>query len=291
MATPFPFGSGNVLTAAQMNAITTLPSSTKTNSHTLTIADVGTRVIMNSASPTTITVNTSIFGASDVVEILNIGAGVCTVTAGTCTVSTSGTLALVQNAGGTLTFISASASVFSATGVAAAAGGLTLISRTTVTAEATKTISSAFTTTYNDYRIILTLNGSTDSNKLRMQLTTGGTPVTSGYAAGCFIGDYTSGTPPVINYGYAEAGNFVLGYIPNGSSQNANIQMDVFGPQATQKTAINGLATSVWSGAANAGGMVIGFLDSTTSYDGIKVFNSAGSNMTGTIAIYGYAKA
>jgi hypothetical protein len=123
MATPFPFVSGNTLTAAQLNAITTLPVSTKTNSYTLTVADLGTRVVMNSASATTITVNTSIFGASDVVEILNIGAGVCTVTAGTCTVATSGTLALVQNAGGSLTFISASASVFTAS---ASGAGITM---------------------------------------------------------------------------------------------------------------------------------------------------------------------
>lgn len=119
MTTPFPFQSAAVLTAAQMNAITTLATSTKTASHTLTISDVSTRVIMNSASATTITVNTSIFGASDVVEILNIGAGVCTVTAGTCTVGTSGSLALAQNAGGTLTFISAGVSVFQANGVTA----------------------------------------------------------------------------------------------------------------------------------------------------------------------------
>jgi hypothetical protein len=66
-------------------------------------------------------VNNSIFGASDVVEILNIGAGVCTVTANSATVGTSGSLALVQNAGGTLTFISASASVFRADSAAAAA--------------------------------------------------------------------------------------------------------------------------------------------------------------------------
>jgi len=117
MTTPFPFQSAAVLLASQLNAITTLVTSTKTASHTLTIADVSTRVIMNSASATTITVNTSIFGASDIVEILNIGAGVCTVTAGSCTVGTSGTLALAQNAGGTLTFISASASVFRADGV------------------------------------------------------------------------------------------------------------------------------------------------------------------------------
>ena len=174
----------------------------------------------------------------------------------------------------------------------ATAGGLVFITKTTISpAASTVTINGCFTSTYNDYRIILTLNGATDSNKLRMQLTTGGTPVTSGYSAGCFIGDYTSGAPPVINYGYAESGNFVLGYIPNGSSQNANIAFDMYGPQATQKTAINGQTTSVWSGAANAGGAVLGFLDSTTSYDGIKILNSANTNMTGTIVVYGYAKA
>jgi len=294
MATPFPFGSGNVLTAAQMNAITTLPVSTKTASHTLTIADLGTRLVMNSASPTTITVNTSIFGASDVVEILNIGAGVCTITAGTCTVGTSGTLALAQNAGGTLTFISASASVFVASGVAASAGGLVFISRTTVTAAATVDIGGCFTSTYNDYRLIITLRGSSDNNKLKMTLAASGTPVTSGYAAGVFIGDYSSGTPTLLNAGYAIGSRFELGYIPNNTgnpNNNANIQLDVFGPQATQKTAINGLTASVQSGSANSGGMIIGFLDSTTSYDGFQISNVSATNMTGTIAIYGYAKA
>jgi len=130
MATPFPFQSAAVLTSAQMNALTTLPVSTKTASYVLTVADLGTRVVMNSASATTITVNTSIFGASDKVEILNIGAGVCTITAGTCTVGTTGTLALVQNAGGTLTFISASASVFVASGVAAATSSIAIFNET-----------------------------------------------------------------------------------------------------------------------------------------------------------------
>ncbi len=112
MATPFPFTSGQTLLAAQLNAITTLPTTTKTASHTLVIADQGTRVIMNSASATTITVNTSIFGAQDVVEIQNIGAGVCTVTAGTCTVSSAGSLAIPQHGGGRLVFSSASAATY-----------------------------------------------------------------------------------------------------------------------------------------------------------------------------------
>ena len=173
----------------------------------------------------------------------------------------------------------------------ATAGGLVFLSKTTITATAATTISNLFTSTYNDYRIIITINGASDSNKLRMQLTSGGTPVTSGYSAGCFIGDYTSGAPPLINYGYAESANFVLGYVPNSSTQNANIAMDMYGPQATQKTAINGQTTSVWSGAANAGGAVLGFLDSTTSYDGIKIYSSANTALTGTVVVYGYAKA
>lgn len=289
--TPYPFVANAILTASQLNSTFNIPVSTKTASYTLVAADAGTRIVMNSASATTITVNTSLFSAGDNLQILNIGAGVCTVTAGTATVSTSGTLALVANAGGTLYFTSTGVSVFQATGVVAAAGGLTLINKTTITSTAATTISNIFTSTYNDYRIIITIGGITDSNKLRMQLTTSSTPVTSGYAAGCFIGDYTSGAPPLINYGYAESANFVLGYVPNSATQNANIAIDMYGPQATQKTAINGQTTSVWSGAANAGGALLGFLDSTTSYDGIKIYSSANTALTGTVVVYGYAKA
>ena len=292
MTTPFPFVSGAVLTAAQLNAITEVPVSAKTASYTLAATDAGSRITMSSASATTITVNTGLFSAGQSLRIQNLnGGGTCTVTAGTATVTSAGPLALVAWAGGQLYFTSASAAVWFPDAVTATASGLTFISKTTITSTAATTISNIFTSTYNDYRVIVTIGGVTDSNKLRLQLTTSGTPVTSGYSAGCFIGDYTSGAPPLINYGYAESANFVLGYVPNSSTQNANIAFDMYGPQATQKTAINGQTTSVWSGAANAGGAVLGFLDSTTSYDGIKIYSSANTALTGTVVVYGYAKA
>ena len=112
MTTPFPFVSGAVLTAAQLNAITTLPISAKTASYTLAVGDVGYRVQMTSASSTTITVNTGIFAAGDTIWIQNMGAGTCTITAGTATVSTASSLALAQYGGGTLVFQSASAATF-----------------------------------------------------------------------------------------------------------------------------------------------------------------------------------
>ena len=110
--TPYPFVASQILTADELNNIGLLPVSTKTVSYVLTAADASTRVTMNSASATTITVNTSLFSAGQSVWIQNIGAGTCTVTAGTATVTTASSLALAQWGGGTLYFTSASAAIF-----------------------------------------------------------------------------------------------------------------------------------------------------------------------------------
>jgi hypothetical protein len=111
------FTTGQVLTAAQMTSLQQTAmgggeATAKTASYVLTAADAGTTVIMNAAGATTITVNTALFAAGDTVNIQNIGAGICTVTAGTATVNTAGSLALNQYEGGVLYFRSTSASTF-----------------------------------------------------------------------------------------------------------------------------------------------------------------------------------
>jgi hypothetical protein len=110
------FTAGQVLTAEQMDNLQAndynQTVSTKTVDYTLVAADKGTRVVMNSASATTITVDTGLFSAGDTLFLQNIGVGTCTVTAGTATVSTSSSLALAQYQGGTLYFTSASAAIF-----------------------------------------------------------------------------------------------------------------------------------------------------------------------------------
>lgn len=112
------FTTGSVLTATQMNTLQAndynQTVSQKTASYVLVAADAGTRIEMNAAGATTVTVNTGLFTAGDTLFIQNIGAGVCTVTAGTCTVNkaTAGSLALAQYQGGTLYFISASSAIF-----------------------------------------------------------------------------------------------------------------------------------------------------------------------------------
>lgn len=125
------FTTGSVLTATQMNNLNANDYNWtvdgKVASYVLVAADAGKRIEMNSGSATTITVNTGLFTAGDMVYLSNIGSGVCTVTAGTATVnkSTNASLALSQYQSGILYFVSASSSIFYPFDIGSAAGGYT----------------------------------------------------------------------------------------------------------------------------------------------------------------------
>jgi hypothetical protein len=111
------FSVGQVLTAAQMTSLQQTAmgggaASAKTASYTLVAADAGTAISMTSTSATTITVNTGLFAAGDTVFIQNLGSGTLTITAGTATVNTAGSLILPQYDAGILYFVSASSAIF-----------------------------------------------------------------------------------------------------------------------------------------------------------------------------------
>ena len=111
------FTTGQVLTAAQMTSLQQTAmlggaANAKIASYVLVAADAGDAITMSNAGATTITVDTGLFAAGDIVTIINIGTGVCTITAGTATVTTSGSLVLAQNQGGVLRFTSPSEAIF-----------------------------------------------------------------------------------------------------------------------------------------------------------------------------------
>lgn len=154
--TPYPFVASTVLTASKLNSTFNIPVSTKTTSYTFVAADGGTRVVMNAAGSTTLTVNASLFSAGDSLEIHNIGA-TTTITAGTATVTSAGPLAIPQYGGGKLFFTSASAAIYFPTAVtpAAASSGLNFITSGTFTSVSQGSVTGCFTSTYENYRIIL----------------------------------------------------------------------------------------------------------------------------------------
>lgn len=111
------FTVGQVLTAAQLTSLQQTAmgggaASAKTASYTLVAADAGTTISMTSTSATTVTVNTGLFAAGDTVFIQNLGTGNLTITAGSATVASAGSLILPQNDAGILYFVSTSSSVF-----------------------------------------------------------------------------------------------------------------------------------------------------------------------------------
>jgi hypothetical protein len=227
------FTTGQVLTAAQMTSLQQTAmlggaASAKTASYTLVAADAGTAISMDSASATTITVDTALFAAGDTVQITNLGVGVCTITAGTATVDTSASLALAQYESGTLNFTSTSAAIFiKGAGAAAASGGMTLISTTTLSG--TTTTLSSIPQTYKNLQVVIT-NPDSNNDPVYLKLQMNGDSTSGGHKYNSTYGTAGTGNDTSIDvafnfntttnqgvcvvdiYDYASATNFKIGH-------------------------------------------------------------------------------
>ena len=276
--TPYPFVSGTVLTASQLNSTFNIPTTTKTASHTLIAADAGTRVIMNSASATTITVNTSIFAASDVLEIQNIGAGVCTVTAGTATVVSAGPLAIPQNGGGRLVFSSASAATYFPTAVTTAAGGMTLLSTTTLSGASTTITISDFSYNYI-FGQIAGMTNATANGAVTMKANNSATLF---HGVEIFNGNGTAGT--------AASTDTTIGGATTSTRTDANniwtfmIYNYASSTQYKNYFQVQGAQRAAGGDASSA---AFGYLKTNSQISSLVLANSGGNWSTGTVTIYG----
>ena len=280
------FTTGQVLTAAQMTSLQQTAmgggsATAKTASYTLVAADAGATVIMNSASSTTITVNTALFSAGDTVLIVNQGAGVCTVTAGTATVSTAGSLALSQYETGILYFLSTSAAIFSDyTQAAGSASGLTLVTSQTIgSAVSSVTVTGAFSSTYDNYKIVISGGvGSTAGDQLRLQL--GST--TTGYYRFAIYGTYSAATVTGENN---SNGAYWQG-VGTTNTSNTTANFELLSPNLAKNTVLQ----ATYSVAATAGNAfwLNGYLNDSTQYTAFTITPSAGTLTGGTIRVYGY---
>jgi hypothetical protein len=279
MTTPFPFVAGAVLTAAELNAITTLPINDQTASYTLVVGDVGKRVVMNVASANTVTVDDSIFGVGDTIFIANKGAGATTVTAGAgVTINSASGLALVQNQGGQLIALSASSFLFVASAGPAPTSGLALVKTQTIgTTVASVTVTGAFSATYDNY--LITVDGGVGSTVQGMSFQLGST--TTGYYRGNTGIIYSSGAVNANNQN--NAASYTCGL--STSNQN-NLSLFVFGPNTAKRTTFAEFGLDARTNGAS--GFSAGFEDSNTQHTAFTL--AVGGTMTGgEIRVYGYA--
>ena len=276
------FTTGQVLTAAQMTALQAndynWTVSAKVASYVLVAADAGTRITMNAAGATTITVNTALFTAGDVLDIVNIGAGTCTITAGTATVTTAGSLALTQWSAGSLYFTSASAAIFFPSGKTGGSGLTLITSQVIGSAVASVTVSSAFSTTYDSYKIVIA-GGAGSSANAGIRMTLGATA--TGYYYGIPLAIYSGGGAASL------AGTNTTSWeVGSVNVASLNLSLELVDPFNTKTTKMFASIAKDTSGGAGGG-----FLDNTTSYTAFTLTPSAGTLTGGTIYVYGYAKA
>jgi len=282
------FTSGQVLTAAQMNAVQAndynQTVSTKTASYTLVAADKGTRVVMNSASATTITVNTSLFSAGDTLVLQNIGAGVCTVTAGTATVSSAGPLAIPQNGSGILYFTSAGVSIYYPSAVTATASGLTLLNTTTFTSSSAVNVSNVMlAATATNYFVVLNCIGSINA-VLNMRFRENVTDKATGYDIGSLSINYT--IPSITQLGGAAQTTMRIGVLDaSANTKTTTVFMNISltnggttGTQTYSSVDINN-GSVLYGGSMNV---------SCTAITGFSLIPASG-NITGTVRTYSYA--
>jgi len=163
-------------------------------------------------------------------------------------------------------------------------GGLVFISRTTIgSAVSSVTVSGAFSTDYDNYRILVT-GGSTSAAKTQLKLTLGAT--TTGYYYG-FIYATWLGSSPALARASNTSGVVMWGGDTNGLSAG----IDLYGPFLSGRTSVSVGSVQQNTASDARAGHVVGFLDNATSYTDFDIAITSGTMTGGTIDVYGYAKA
>jgi hypothetical protein len=163
--------------------------------------------------------------------------------------------------------------------IIAAGGGLAHISTSTFTAQASVSFDNVFTSTYQNYRLVLNILGVSGTN-LRFRMRASGTDDTgTNYASQYVYGSNTSIT------GARETGQTAAWFISASTGYEVIAAYDIGSPQLAKQTSLVGsqvfasATVEVITWAANH--------DQPTAYDGITLLIPGGS-FTGTARIYGY---
>jgi hypothetical protein len=144
----------------------------------------------------------------------------------------------------------------------------------------TLTVPSAFSSTYDHYRITISNLTVTISSDLRMTL-------------GSTVTGYYYGNPLTVMIGGAyeknngsNAAYLSLGAVNSGWGND--FSFDVMAPNKATLTKFTGFG---YQNSAQYGGLGSGLLDGTTQYTAFTLTQPSGTMTAGTVTVYGYRKA
>jgi len=164
---------------------------------------------------------------------------------------------------------------------AAAAGGgaVAVIKAQTIgTGVSSVTLTNAFNTTYDNYRVIVSGTTSSAASGCAFRITLGSANTLYYYA-----GVFTSYNSTVSGLGGANVAFWLAGSLDIVST---NLAMDIYQPFLTSRTYMT--ANNTFNNGR--GGGVWGAQDSATSFTDLTLTAEAGTLTGGTVYVYGYAK-
>ena len=166
--------------------------------------------------------------------------------------------------------------VETALGVVAGSGGLTLIDEESFSAVSSVSLNNVFSPTYQNYKILINLAGSTDSNiVLKMRLS--GTDATTNYQWQVLNVSSTSVTAVRVTAQSTYA-------VSDTSTQKSSHDIDMFSPAQSSATNIHVLSNGRTNPTLYTN---VGQHTTATAYDGFTLAVISGT-ITGTIRVYGY---
>ena len=158
--------------------------------------------------------------------------------------------------------------------------GLDLIKTQTIgSAVSSVTVSDVFSSTYDNYKIVVSGGTSTGWTTLRLQIGSS----TTGYYVARASTSYAGTASPA---GLANGTEFI--YIGTAAPNTNSANIDVQSPNLAKKTVVTSQdAAAVTTGEAT---FATGFLNDDIQHTSFKLFVSGQTLTGGTIAVYGYAK-
>jgi hypothetical protein len=168
-------------------------------------------------------------------------------------------------------------------GTAVGNSGLVYVTSTTATSGTSISINNCFTSTYQNYKIVVSNLTSTGVAPLYFRLRASSSDATTSYYYNGTYMDYTSAT--VLGFNGSNLGYYDAGLVADLTMAGGSI--DVFNPQVAFVTSFNCNGTdprTTGGGARYSSGMHY----ANTSYDGFTIYNATFTNIT--VAVYGYRK-
>jgi hypothetical protein len=171
--------------------------------------------------------------------------------------------------------------------VFAQAPGLVKISSTSFSAVASQAISSCFSSTYRNYKVIIDITGNSTTADLFLKLRATSTDSSTDYSQAVTV-TTTAGSTTNLSQSAVTTGFRVNGvYTTISTYHSQTSQIDLFRPFESVWTTHNAFISYRSAAGDYYGGSGTGLHAVATSYDGLNLIASAGT-ITGVVTVYGY---